>query len=489
MQPIPGLSADQIQLLRRYGIALFSTAIALLITQLFATRYHQGIVFVMLGAVMFAAWYGGRGPGLAASAAAAVGSLIFIVPSTLTVVAADVRDAIRLALFVGVALLIVELTHRQQKADALLGESERRYRTLFEQNPLPTCIFDAHSFRVLEVNRAMEAERGLPRSQLLGQQVDQVRAAGIAARLTQESWSAAIDHGLWRSPNGETGVSYLHARSYPIEFQGRKARLLVCQDVTTHVAAEQHLEEQLHAHAYALIQGQQQLRSLVSQLTHAEAQERKRLATELHDNLAQLLVLARMHVDRLRSETTGESAAGVRRHLKQLLDEAVQSARTLLSGLGPPPLTEKHDLMAALHWVVETMRRHHLVVTTECRGTPVPLEEHLVILTYQAVQELLFNVVKHAETNRASLQVEWGQHVVIAVQDGGRGFEGDHPPASKEGGFGLPNIRERITVLGGSLDVSSTPGVGTRVTLCLPKEIRPVYELSADSGSRCISSP
>jgi K+-sensing histidine kinase KdpD len=156
------ITASRARFCRRYGIAVLSTGIALLVTQVFVTQYHQGIIFILLGAIMFSSWFGWRGPGLAASVMSTMGTVYLIVPSTFSLSAIDVRDVLRLSLFVAVALLIVKLTHRQQRAEDRLRVSERRYRLLFDQNPLPACIVDPRSLRVLEVNDALTKESGLP---------------------------------------------------------------------------------------------------------------------------------------------------------------------------------------------------------------------------------------------------------------------------------------------------------------------------------------
>ena len=108
----------------RYGVAVVAVVISLIYTQWFASLYHQGIVFVMLGGVMVAAWFGGRGPGGLATLLATVGSIYFVVPPVSSFSMQGPADEIRMALFVGVCVLIVLLTDRQQRANASLLENK-----------------------------------------------------------------------------------------------------------------------------------------------------------------------------------------------------------------------------------------------------------------------------------------------------------------------------------------------------------------------------
>jgi signal transduction histidine kinase len=99
------------------------------------------------------------------------------------------------------------------------------------------------------------------------------------------------------------------------------------------------------------------------------------------------------------------------------------------------------------------------------------------VLLFQVVRELLFNVVKHADTDRAlvTLDDEDGT-LVITVEDEGRGFDPDTLEPKTEGGFGLFSVRERLRLFGGHLEIDSTPGNGTRMTAVLPAILLPVED-------------
>jgi signal transduction histidine kinase len=170
-----------------------------------------------------------------------------------------------------------------------------------------------------------------------------------------------------------------------------------------------------------------------------------------------------------------------------LLGEAIEYTRTLMTDLRPDVLDE-HDLAAAVEWVAQRMQRHGLKVTVEDDGKPKPLHEDVLGFLFQAVRELLWNVVKHARTTEARVLIERPDgYVRITVVDNGVGFNPSRRAAlpTDAGGFGLFSIAERVDLLQGELEVDSAPRRGTRVTLSAPLELDPAAEDDrSDAGNR-----
>jgi len=221
-----------------------------------------------------------------------------------------------------------------------------------------------------------------------------------------------------------------------------------------------------------LLNKQSALRELVSQLTVSEQRERKRLATELHDYLAQMLVLGRLKIGQARRQMSSADLlkTPVLKDLDDIFGKALVYTRTLLAELSPPVLYEL-GLPAALKWLAEQMRTHNLTVEAHCSQRTVILPEEEAILLYQSVRELLINVAKHAKTSHAtvSLVVEGSDQLLLTVQDWGCGFNmGSAPGKSAGEHFGLLSVNERMEAMGGWLKADSTPGRGTTITLGLP---------------------
>ena len=220
-----------------------------------------------------------------------------------------------------------------------------------------------------------------------------------------------------------------------------------------------------------LLQAQARLRALAQQLTLTEQRERNRMATELHDHLQQMLALAKMKLSQgERFAQPNAACAELIHHVNGILTNALNYTRTLVAELSPPVLRE-HGLAAAMIWLGEWMKGHDMNVTVEIEGhSSLVLPEDKSILLFQSVRELLINAAKHSESHDAwvSLQHDDGK-LRIAVRDNGKGF--DVATATHTGivsKFGLYNIRERMQALGGTLELASTSGNGTTVTLTLP---------------------
>jgi signal transduction histidine kinase len=145
--------------------------------------------------------------------------------------------------------------------------------------------------------------------------------------------------------------------------------------------------------------------------------------------------------------------------------------RTLMLELAPPGL---HDtgLIEALRWLADRVgKQQRLIVTVEDDGVPKSLEDQVSVLLFQTVRELLQNVVKHARSKRAAVRCSVvGDMFSLDVVDPGVGFEVhaiDRLP-TRQGGFGLFNIRERLKLMGGSVDIHSIIGEGTTVRIRVP---------------------
>jgi signal transduction histidine kinase len=216
-----------------------------------------------------------------------------------------------------------------------------------------------------------------------------------------------------------------------------------------------------------------QLQALAAELTRTEHRERRRLAQILHDHLQQLLYAARLHLGTLRhcnpnDPPIPETIA----RIDALLGECIAESRSLTVQLCPPVLHEV-GLAAAIEWLGRHMGQTcGLMVEADVDPRAEPESEELRVLLFEAARELLFNVVKHAETGcaRVALTACDGDEVCLVVADEGAGFV---PPDRKlertiTAGFGLFSLRERLELLGGRLQIEAIPGRGTCVTIWAP---------------------
>jgi PAS domain S-box-containing protein len=234
-----------------------------------------------------------------------------------------------------------------------------------------------------------------------------------------------------------------------------------------------------------------QLRELASELILAEQRERRRMAKVLHDDLQQLLVGARFQLSPLQrsKDRTVQDAVST---VNELLSQSVEISRTLTSELSPPILYEG-GLTPALEWLGRWMQdKHGLTVQLrsdhdENGGEP----DDIKVLLFEAVRELLLNVVKYAGVNSAIVEVKSREDLLqITVRDEGRGFDpAELTRQGFSGGHGFFGIRERIESFGGSLVINSRPGFGSSLIMAVPVQMaaadhveRKISELGAGSG-------
>jgi signal transduction histidine kinase len=219
---------------------------------------------------------------------------------------------------------------------------------------------------------------------------------------------------------------------------------------------------------------QKKLRSMASELCLAEERERRRIATELHDHIGQNLAISRIKLGLLRENALAGKFKSTLDEIQSMIDETIHYTRSLTFELSPPLLYE-FGFEAAVEWLSERLReQYHLNIAIENDQAQKPLSDDLRVLLFQAVRELLYNVVKHADTHDAMLSIgKDAQFIRVTVEDRGRGFNPDTVCCNmvQPAGFGLFNIRERLKNFGGKLEIKSAPGEGTTATLFAPLRI------------------
>jgi signal transduction histidine kinase len=213
-----------------------------------------------------------------------------------------------------------------------------------------------------------------------------------------------------------------------------------------------------------------QLGILASQLVEAEQRERRRLAKVLHDHVQQLLAAAMMRIQ-LAQQEPREGGSRTLAEVEELVQDAIAAARSLAVDLHPPVLNDGR-MVAALEWLARHMQRNHGLMVTVEGSSESELPAPCRALVFETARELLFNVVKHANVDRARVRLvdSSEDEVQITIQDEGAGFEPDRLDSSGDplDHTGLLRIRERLSVLGGRVQIESQPGKGTEVTVHVP---------------------
>jgi signal transduction histidine kinase/ActR/RegA family two-component response regulator len=232
------------------------------------------------------------------------------------------------------------------------------------------------------------------------------------------------------------------------------------------------LEQRVSERTQDLAQSEDRLRMLATELNLAEQRERKRLATELHDYLAQLLVLCHMSLAQAKRVGLPPRAEELVKQTEETLGKALNYCRTLMAELSPPVL-QQEGLPAGLKWLADHMKRQDLAVTIEVDDVgKLFVPDDRAVLLFQSVRELLINVAKHATVKTATVRMSHENGLLQLVVRDENGFDlaavsarDTTSPLSSR--FGLFSIRERMKALGGSFVIESAPGLGTTATLTL----------------------
>ena len=221
------------------------------------------------------------------------------------------------------------------------------------------------------------------------------------------------------------------------------------------------------------IQAEEKIRSLASKLTMAEQEERRRISQILHDDLQQLLFAIKAQLSFLRdaSEKNQVSLAMYTDldQIQESLSEAIAITRNLSIDLSPVVL-QGEGLTVAIAWLSSQMKEQYgLQVNLEAKEDFHNLDNHIRVLLFQAVRELLFNIVKHADIMQAAVSLEQADgRRRITVSDSGKGFEAEAILNDPKTAHGLLMLQDRLSLIGGSIEVVSKIGDGTRVVIEIP---------------------
>jgi PAS domain S-box-containing protein len=222
------------------------------------------------------------------------------------------------------------------------------------------------------------------------------------------------------------------------------------------------------------VRTKQRLRQLSQKIVSAQEEERQRISRELHDEAGQALSALKIGLELIQSDLIDQPAP-LHQSLNEamdLIDKTTEQIRLLAYQLRPPEL-DALGLSPVLEELCHTYSENtHIVV--QYHGVDLPeLSDSLAICAYRVVQEALTNVLKHAQAKHVDVILNYdAENIYINVNDDGLGFDKVAVDSStdRRSGLGLLGMQERVQLLGGSLELKSEPGQGTRISVKLPGE-------------------
>jgi len=221
-----------------------------------------------------------------------------------------------------------------------------------------------------------------------------------------------------------------------------------------------------------IVEHQERLRSLTSQLSTTAEQTRKHIAEAIHDDAIQTLIFLKMKFDDLRGLEPSNQFTNVLGRIENQTDDLIQRMRTLTFDLSSPMLYDLGLSAAIKDWLNREIEgRYNIKTRFEDDGRAKDLDEDLRVVLYRSVRELLANVVKHAQAKNVTVSRKKHRNkIVITVEDDGKSFTvpKDGLKYDTSGGFGLFTISERLSQYNGSLKIGRGETGGTQVVLTVP---------------------
>lgn len=389
------------------------------------------------------------------------------------------------AALLGVFLLLGRIRQRSRQArEQLQRESERKFQTFF--NTVSDCIyFHTPEGILLEVNESAAQLFGRSASALqgrhLGSLFEKRREPDVEGYLVRLRSTMKVIQGVFSIRREDAGrVTVIEYRSTPVVEDGVLVRVQgIARDITERTGYERSLRKSERRMKHLLDRATEMRRNLelVSRETmRVQEEERVKVSRELHDEIGQLLATIRLNLRLLINATNGHDPDVSRKlaDTEQLAGEMFGRIRQFLRELRPTGLDE-HGLTAAVRRFTQSAAdaaKVRIALSGDLDAFDTIAGEKRTIV-YRVIQESITNVMKHAQATDVTIAVERLEGgLALEVCDNGVGFD---PPPGAGGpnarrGIGLLGMEERVRLIGGSLDIRSTPGAGTVVSVVIPAE-------------------
>ncbi|HVW07166.1 MAG TPA: CheR family methyltransferase [Bryobacteraceae bacterium] len=379
----------------------------------------------------------------------------------------------------GVVVVLVDIDQLRRSQQELRGARDFA-RSVIENVPLPLAVVD-RELRIRSVNDAFRTLVGAGREDLEKRSFTDLAMAHwgldepLRSRLQMlpQSGSAAHEFDFeYQTPEEPPHIFHIRARLLPPD--GELLILITIEDITPHKEVErllglerERLTSEVALTARELGRTQDELRALAGSLFTSQEDERRRVARELHDDIAQRFAILEIETQNILAEI-GVDPAKVRQrteHLRTEIAAASNEIRRIAHALHPSAL-EDLGITPALGALVENFRgTEHMIATFSAVDVPSPIPIEVATGLYRIAQEALRNATKHAGRAHVKVLLRGADSGIrLQVTDSGEGFD----PQARRTGLGLISMEERARLMGGSLNIESKPGEGTRITVEVP---------------------
>ena len=353
-------------------------------------------------------------------------------------------------------LATVRALLRLRRAERDRRESEARYRLMFDLSPMPCWVFDLATQRFVEVNEAAIKTYGYLRDQFLNLKLSDIceDLPRLAQAVREHSFARATD-SRHRRRDGTT--IEVEGSCQSIQLDGRQLGLAIFNDVTEG-------KRMVEVEAAAAIR-----REVLGRMMATQEAERRHIARELHDEAGQLLASLLVGLRTVSESKRVEDARKKARQLRSVASRAMDEIGNLARGLHPSALDDLGLSDALSRLLADYEKIHHVQVTLDPgRVRPDRLPGVVQIGIYRIVQEALTNVARHAQASSVEVSFKpLADAVEVTIADDGKGFDAALQGKPQGAHLGLQSMQERAALLGGRLEISSSPR-GTRIVAVIP---------------------
>lgn len=326
-------------------------------------------------------------------------------------------------------------------------------------------VISGPHLKVLQVNDAFLKITGLQRADIVGRtckilqgplsDADTIRRIGRAMHIGQDFQGELLNYRR----DGSTFWNELSITPVVDESGAISQYVGIMRDVTERKQAQAAQQEHMH-----------QLQSLSRRVLAAQETERRRVAHELHDELGQYLTAIKINLQT--SQALSEVSATERNEGNiKIVEDAIHQVRRLAAALRPSVLDDL-GLVPALNWMAEqNAARGQIAIRCDSQIADVRLLPEIETACFRIAQEALTNILRHAACREVDIRLELRQDsLLLTIQDDGRGFDVSATLQRARGGnsLGLLGMQERASLIGGALNLESSPGSGSRLTLECP---------------------
>src|SRR5208283_5337813 len=386
----------------------------------------------------------------------------------------DAEDIQKLVHELGVHQIELEMQNAQlAQTQAELEKSRQKYSDLFDFAPVGYLSLDENGV-VLEANLTIATLLGAERMWMINSpfQVHVVIADRdlFRAHLQKISGTKERDRCDLRLKTKIGSEFHVQLDSLCIEADGKRSCMTAVTDISERRQAQEDLcgardklEQRVQERTAELEKANADLREIPSKLIAVQEEERKRLASELHDSIGQTLAAVKFWVEivlKLRDEGDGSAAMDRLEQFVPILQRSIEETRNIYMGLRPPML-DNVGLLATLEWLrhecMKLYPQRHIVLETGVAEEEIP--ENLKINIFRIAQEALNNIAKHSKAEWVDISLSNdGNGIELVISDDGVGIDLDLILQTITArSLGLTSMRERAELTGGSFSIESSP--------------------------------